>query len=76
MDFSGLGWFFSSSGRQPEVSTKEVDTLFTKARRCVVCSAAAWDIPRRILVLLSSGSLYNDYLYMCMSHFTLSSDVM
>lgn len=64
MDFFGVVVclvFFPSSGRQTEVSTKEVDRLYLQKQEGVVCSAAAWDIPRRILVLLSGGSSYNDY---------------
>lgn len=38
------------------VSTKEVDSFCLEKQSNVVCSAAAWDIPRRIFVLLSSGS--------------------
>lgn len=65
-----LWWFFWETTRSIYRGGRQ--TLFTKAR----CSAAAWDIPRSILVLLSSGSLYNDYSHMCLSYFTLSSDVM
>ena len=50
-------------------------TRFTKARRYGLFSCN-WDIPGRTLVLLSCGSSNNDYSHMCMSHFTLSSDVM
>lgn len=48
--------FLSFTGGQPEVSTKKVDGLYLQKQEAVVCSAAAWDIPRRILVLLCSGS--------------------
>lgn len=57
------------------MSTKEVDRLYLQNQEGVVCSAVAWDIPRRILVLLSSGSSYDDYSHTCTSHLTLSSDV-
>ena len=74
MDFR---WFsFLLLGDNQRLSTKEVDRLCLQKQEGVVCSAAAWDTPRRILVLLSSGSSYSDYSHMCTSHFTLSSDVM
>lgn len=67
-----LWWFFFFWKTTRGIYKGGRQTLFTKAR----CSAAAWDIPGRILVLLSRGSLHNDYSHMCLSHFILSSAVM
>lgn len=58
------------------VFTEEVDRLSLQKQEGVVCSAAARVIPRGILVLLSSGSLYNDYSHVCVCSLSTLSDVL